>query len=213
MLIDMHVHTKRSADSALDPKKIAKIELGIGVECVAITDHDAFSSFAAFRNTGIKIIRGQEISTDKGHLIGLFLEESVVSRNFYEACDEIRSQAGICVLPHPFRSHKDVEFIVREVDVIEVFNARTSPRANLKALELARKENIGFVCGSDAHFEFELGRGIAKTDASGLDEAKKRMLGGNIKLLASPSPLLAHPMTWFVKGIKAALAKRSFPNN
>src|SRR3989344_8136092 len=100
MKIDLHVHTKYSADSNTEPKKIAALEMSKGIGCVAITDHNTFSSFSDFKNTGIEVIKGEEISTDRGHLIGLFLEEEIKSRLFFEACDEIHSQGAISILPH-----------------------------------------------------------------------------------------------------------------
>ncbi|MBI4176924.1 MAG: PHP domain-containing protein [Candidatus Aenigmarchaeota archaeon] len=200
MKIDMHVHTKYSADCDTEPRHIVKKELSAGIACVAITDHNSFSSFRDFRKTGIKVIKGQEISTDKGHLVGLFLGEFVKSGDFFEACDEIKSQDGISVLPHPFRSHKNPELLARSVDMVEIFNARTSGNGNRKALLLA---NGGpGICGSDAHFLSELGRATVSVETDDLDTSKRLISKGRFKMSCFASPFYVHPATWVVKGTK-----------
>lgn len=202
MRIDMHVHTKYSADCNLSPETITKIEIAKGVDCVAVTDHNSFDSFQHFRTAGIKIIKGEEITTDKGHLIGLFIEEAIRSRNFSDACDEIRSQGGLVILPHPFRSHDNPDRLCDFVDAIEVFNARASADANNKAFELAYKTRIARVCGSDAHFSSELGRCVLDVETEDTENVRKKIVKGDVKLNCLPSPLYVHPSTWFVKGTK-----------
>ncbi|MBI3412758.1 MAG: PHP domain-containing protein [Candidatus Aenigmarchaeota archaeon] len=197
--IDLHIHTKYSADCNTDPKSVSKKEISNSVDCVAITDHNNFSSFRQFDNL-IKIIRGEEISTNKGHLIGLFLEDAVKSRDFLEACDEIRSQGAISVLPHPFRAHKNPGSLVRAVDMVEAFNSRTSLTKNEAALELARISKKPVICGSDAHFLSELGRATVKVETEDVYEARKLFLKGKFTMNFIQSPFYAHPLTWLVKG-------------
>ncbi len=204
MRIDMHVHTQYSADCDLSPVVIAKLETAKGIDCVAVTDHNSFDSFRYFRKAGVKIIRGEEITTDEGHLIGLFIEEAVMSRNFAEACDEIKSQGGLAILPHPFRSHKNPGRLYGLVDAVEVFNARTSADANNKAFELAYETRIARVCGSDAHFPSELGKCVLDVETENMEDARKKIIGGDVRLNCVPSPLCVHPATWFIKGTKIA---------
>ncbi len=202
MKIDLHVHTRFSADCGLSPKVIAKTEAAKGVDCVAVTDHDNFESFKHFRKTGVDIIKGEEITTDKGHLIGIFIQEAVQSRNFADACDEIRSQGGLTILPHPFRSHKKPGSLYGLVDAVEVFNARTPATANEKAFETAYNAGIIRVCGSDAHFSSELGKCVLEVEAHGQEDARKKMMGGDFRLNCLPSTPFVHPATWAVKGTK-----------
>lgn len=200
--IDLHIHTKYSADCNTEPKNIAKVELLNGVACIAVTDHNRFSSFSDFKMSGIKLIKGEEISTDKGHLIGLFLEDAIKSREFFAACDEIHSQGAIAILPHPFRSHNKPESLVRSVDIVEVFNARTSVKGNEQAYDLAYKAKKPRICGSDAHFLSELGRCVAEVNTDDVHEARKMFMKGKISMDCVQSPFYAHPLTWFVKGRK-----------
>ncbi len=198
----MHVHTKYSADCDMRPIDIINEEISNGIDCVAITDHNKFSSFKDFKNPGIKIIKGEEISTNNGHLIGLFLEEAVKSRDFFGACDEIHSQGAISILPHPYRAHKNPENLVGSVDAVEIFNARTSNRGNEKASSLTDKSKNIRICGSDAHFSSELGRGVINVKTDELQNARKLILKGKFEMILAKSPFYVHPMTWFVKGIK-----------
>ncbi len=202
MKIDLHIHTKYSADCDTEPKKIADVELSKGIECVAVTDHNSISSFNDFKNSGIKLIKGEEISTDKGHLIGLFLEDGIKSREFFAACDEIKGQGGISILPHPYRSHKNVEYITKAVDMVEIFNSRTSISGNEKARTIAERNNKPKLCGSDAHFLSELGRATINVDSENLDGARKLIMKGKIVMDCLASPFYVHPLTWAVKGRK-----------
>ncbi len=202
MKIDLHVHTKYSADCSAEPKKIAKTELSKGIDCVAITDHNSVSSFASFKKTGIELIKGEEISTDNGHLIALFLNDEIKSRKFFEACDEIHSQGAVSILPHPYRSHKNVESLADAVDMIEIFNSRTSVLKNEMAQILPEKYNNNRICGSDAHFLSELGHATIDVDAGNLHDARRLLMKGKVVMNCIPSPFIVHPLTWVVKGRK-----------
>jgi hypothetical protein len=119
----------------------------------AITDHN---SFEVFQNEELEfqdmlIIKGMEIHTDHGDLIGLFLKKAIKSARFEEAIKEIRAQGGISVLPHPYRGHTDVEAIAQDVDALEAFNCLTKHKANRKAAELARQLKKPVISSSDAH--------------------------------------------------------------
>ena len=45
---------------------------------------------------------GSEISIKRGEVIGLFISEEIISKNFLEVIDGIKDQSGLVVLPHPF---------------------------------------------------------------------------------------------------------------
>ena len=195
MKIDMHVHTKYSEDCRLSPSKIIEMELKAGIDCIAVTDHNNFKSFSEFKKSGLKIIKGEEIATDQGHLIGIFIEEAIKTKDFYETCDNIKTQGGISILPHPFRSHKNPDLLANNIDVIEAFNSRTSDKLNMKAFDLAKEKKLPKVCGSDAHFHFELSKGIIEVDSESTEEARKKILKGKVKLYGVRSPSYVHTMT------------------
>jgi predicted metal-dependent phosphoesterase TrpH len=165
VICDFHIHTKYSSDSLLEPAKIIAMAQRLGIDCVAITDHDTIRGGVAVkaqsRGSDLQVIVGSEIGTSAGDVIGLFLQEEVRSRDFFAVVDEIRAQDGIIVLPHPYRGHQLSDEIVRSTDVIEAYNARTGAYNNAMASKLAEEHHKPGIAGSDAHFASEIG--LAKT--------------------------------------------------
>ena len=161
---DLHIHSKYSYDSVLEPKKILKIAKKRGLDGIAITDHNTIKGGLKVKHlngdTYFHVIVGAEIKTEYGDIIGLFLNKEINSKNFIEVIEEIKSQGGLCVLPHPYRKLKIAEKSIHLVDCVEVFNARSLCCENKKAFELAKKFNKPMTAGSDAHLFFEIGRGI-----------------------------------------------------
>lgn len=163
MIFDLHIHSKYSFDSILEPKRIIEVAKKRGLNGVAITDHNtikgALETEKINEDQDFFVIVGSEISTEVGDVIGLFLNEEIKSRNSMEVIEEIKNQEGIVVLPHPYASHKLNDELVNSVDLIETFNSRTTPELNEKAKKLAEKYNKPFIANSDAHFESEIGMG------------------------------------------------------
>lgn len=159
-----HIHTKYSFDSLMHPKKILKICKQLGADVVYITDHNTIRGSLEAKKyekeLGIKVILGIEIKTQYGDIIGVDLTEEILTKNFEEVLDEIKSQGGISILPHPYRGHEKVEYLASRVDLIEVWNGHSTPEENQKALELAQKLRKPPVVGSDAHLYSELGNAI-----------------------------------------------------
>lgn len=174
MMIDMHVHSKYSKDSLLEPAKIIKVAEKRGLDGIAVTDHNTIKggveAIKANTNKDFKIICGSEIKTEYGDIIGLYINEEIKSRQFKEVTDEIKRQGGLVILAHPFR--KGVIFPQQHldrIDVVEVFNSRSNRTDNIKALELAKKYNKPLSAGSDAHLSFEVGGSFALFNDTLLD--------------------------------------------
>jgi len=206
---DLHVHSKYSKDSINDPKWIIKIAKKKGLSGVAITDHNTIrGSLIAKKintDTDFEIIPGEEIKTDIGDIIGLWITEEIKSRSWEEVIDEIHSQGGITVLAHPYRGHKLIDEVANRVDAIEILNARTPRLLNQKAYELAVKFQKGYSAGSDAHLPFEIGRVRVIVDSSNL---RKALITGNVKLEGKESPyLLVHGMSFIIEKIKLKKAQ------
>lgn len=79
-MIDLHAHTNES-DGSLSPGELIALASVIGLEAVAVTDHDTFAGFdqavLAARDAEVEVICGIEMSTKyRGcsvHLLGYFL--------------------------------------------------------------------------------------------------------------------------------------------
>jgi hypothetical protein len=82
-LIDLHTHTTES-DGTYTPQELVDAAVQIGLEALAITDHDTFAGYEKAvepaRAAGLRLICGIELSTALGnpkirtvHLLGYFL--------------------------------------------------------------------------------------------------------------------------------------------
>lgn len=162
MNIDLHTHSMYSSDSGLRPETLIKIARKKHLDGIAVTDHNTIKGGIRTRSIApddFLVIPGTEIRTEKGEIIGLFVEEEITAGIFEEVRERIVDQGGIVVLPHPYRNNsRDPADLVNTVDALEVMNARTSPSLNEKALLLAEKFQKPKVGGSDAHTIFEIGR-------------------------------------------------------
>ena len=161
LYFDCHIHSSYSHDSLMKPGRILKQAKKIGLTGIAITDHDTIRGSLEARKLeteiGVTVIPGVEILTDSGDLIGLLINEEIRSRRWDEVIDEIKEQGGVAVLPHPYREHQNVSELARTVDLIEVWNARSTAEQNEKALQLAGRLRKPGMYGSDAHTYAEIG--------------------------------------------------------
>lgn len=204
--IDLHVHSKYSGDSLLTPEKIIKTAIKKGLDGVAITDHNTIRGGLAARkyNKDLTIIVGAEIATDRGEIIGLFLNEEIKSREFWSVVDEIKDQDGIIVVPHPFDTmRKKVikmdKSMYKVFDCVEVFNSRCIfSKFNKNALKFTKEYGKTMTAGSDAHFWFEIGH--AYTIFNG--EIRKSLMNGKTKIEGRKTNSIVHGLTvvnkiWF----------------
>jgi len=201
MKFDLHVHSKYSYDSNLSPEKIIKVAKKNGLDGVAITDHNNIRGGIATsrinKDKDFHVIIGEEIKTEFGDVVALFIREQIEVRNYEDVIEDIKKQGGLSVLAHPFRHFKSSEKIVKEVDLVEGFNARSKAEDNLRAFQIAKKNNK-FVCaGSDAHFYFELGRG--RTIAN--EEIEEALRKGDCEIEGKESNY------YFVHGLSVSMEK------
>ena len=184
---DFHIHVTHSSDSLLQPRTLLKIASRKGIDVVAVTDHNTLDgSFETIReaknqNSEVIVIPGMEISTDRGHVLGLFIHECVRSRSYLDVVDEIKSQNGLIIIPHPCKKSQkfnDSEFAI--ADLLEGLNGRATSKENNDALSLGKSLGKTMVAGSDAHFPFEVGRTrtILPIKPACLDDMKKMLKEG-----------------------------------
>ena len=164
---DLHVHTVYSPDSLSSPEAIVQCCLKVGINCLAITDHNSLAGARAVKKIApFPIIAGEEIKTKSGEVIGFFLEEQIPKGlSAEETAIRIKEQKGLVCIPHPFdrvrRSplrSEALEMLLPYIDIIEVFNSRTTFLSDCrKAQELAQKHGFLQGAGSDAHALAEIG--------------------------------------------------------
>jgi len=209
MLLDLHVHSCYSEDSATKPSDLVRraAERGFGF---AATEHNNCGSWTEFLNLGKKfnvpIVLGTELKVFRekkllGEILCLFLKKPVETRNFFEAVAQTHEQGGIVVAAHPFdivrkpffRGFDELPKLKKHFDAIEVFNSRTIVKKfNNRAKKFAKKNKMPMVCGSDAHTLNELGNSLTEVKAKNLDEAKAEILAGRTRLHCRSSSIFVH---------------------
>jgi predicted metal-dependent phosphoesterase TrpH/glycosyltransferase involved in cell wall biosynthesis len=177
ILADLHMHTDHSHDCAVPVADLLDYAEAQGIGAIAITDHNVFTgaqkAVRLARDRDLVVIPGEEVKTQKGEVIGLFLEEKIErGLPMADTITAIREQGGVVYFPHPFdRLHTipDAPTLHRhlpEIDVFEVYNARLLFEGfNDEALRFARKYNLTMGAGSDAHVLQGVGTGLVRMRA------------------------------------------------
>lgn len=204
---DLHVHSKYSKDSLMDPEKIIRIAQKRGLSGVAMTDHNVM---ADIRQNPF-VIPGSEIKTEYGDIIGLFLKKEIKAGNFLAVQKEIKERGGLTVLAHPYNKGKrrfPEELIPGYIDLIEVFNSRMKKEWNEKAFELAQKYQKPITCSSDAHSYFEIGRSflILEEPINTVADLKARLLAKGNSYSGKLTPYyISHGLSFICEKIKKYL--------
>jgi predicted metal-dependent phosphoesterase TrpH len=203
MIIDFHVHTRRSYDSRMTPERILSVAKKRGLDGIVVCDHNTIRGGEETRKAnldpGFTVIVGAEIATDAGDVTGIFLTREITSRRFPDVAREIKAQGGKVILNHPYKGHdlSKVDFAL--VDFIEAYNARLDERENRRALELARQHGIPVVAGSDAHLYAEIGNG--RTELSDLQTFEIKSCE------CTPSPKRYITLSQYTKALKRKSAR------
>lgn len=193
MKIAVHIHSEYSSDARQPVWRILEECRALGFDAVAITDHNTTAGSMAAAKThhpGIEIIPGAEFSTNKGHILALFIDETVEKTcrpskrergreyDFDDLVKKVREQDGLLFLAHPLLSAavEDHSFIAL-LDGYERINGRiNSSHTNRQAQRLdavlrsahPQKATIG---GSDAHTAAEIQSVFMTSDAADMKKA------------------------------------------
>lgn len=168
-LFDIHVHTNYSYDGFIKVERIGYYAKKIGLNGIAITDHDTFKgvkdSIKHNIYEDVEIIPGEEVRTNWGDILCLCIKEGVKSRYFFDVIKEVTEQGGITILPHPFKDHhRDILSNLENIDGIEVINGRERDYREKVEEIISRYPHLIEVGGSDAHLPWEIGQVITIID-------------------------------------------------
>ena len=180
--VDLHVHSWRSYDGLMTPRILLRSARRAGLAGIAVVDHGTIQggveTAAANRDASFLVVVGQEIATDLGDVVGLFLTRDIRAASAVEVIEEIHEQGGLAVLPHPFKHHPQwPHHALVALDAVESVNARVRHPYQTQAQEaIAVPYELTELGGSDAHFPWEIGRGRSLApcrsgDMGGLREA------------------------------------------
>lgn len=215
--LDLHIHSEQSPDGRMPLAEIVERAKAVGLNGAAVCDHDLvlqeIPEFADFL-----LIPGIEVSTEYGHLLGLFVSEPVETREFHKAVEAIHSQGGIAVLAHPFEHSRDSGRIVPIaplLDGVEVWNSRAERKnrdANSMAEEFARAHSLRRFAGSDAHLPQEIGNGVTTVQAEALTPSavKQALLTGKTTVSGCRSKARYTAMSQLTKRKKSGARPASY---
>ncbi|MDD5094264.1 MAG: PHP-associated domain-containing protein [Dehalococcoidia bacterium] len=168
MKTDLHVHTCYSPDSNASLEGIILQCRKLGIDCLAITDHNTIDgAFAMQKMAPFPVIIGEEVMSLDGEIIGYFLKELIPGGlPAEEVIDRIKRQGGLVCIPHPFDgfgrhplSDSKRQALLSQIDIVEVFNARSlTLKCSEKARSFSRDTGLLASAGSDAHAPRELGK-------------------------------------------------------
>ena len=206
---ELHVHTRFSPDCATPPNKLVERCQKVGVNCVAITDHNTIQGALAVQEIApFLVIIGEEVKSTAGEITGLFLNKEIpAGLSPMETVERIKAQGGLISIPHPFdRMRRSVitapalEEVLPHADIIEAFNARnTFATANSRAKALAQERGLLMSAVSDAHTLLELGRAyVEMPEFDGTPEGFKESLRQGQLVTRRITPLI-HFATTFTK--------------
>ncbi len=155
-------------------------------------------------------VLAEEITTDSGELIGLFLSEEIpAGLSAPETADRIHDQGGLILVPHPFCKYRsralrgDIrEELIGKIDLIEAFNARNvADGDNERAFAYAALHHKSSTVGSDAHTPMELGRVWQEIPwFEGPREFLQALPEGRVQFRRSPSAV--HILTRVVRQVR-----------
>lgn len=131
---DCHVHTDRSVAGELTPGRVVAEAREFGLDFIALTEHNAGWPSEPFDDSGLLVIRGQEMTTLTGHWLALGLPPDTVVDWQYGVRDEVIGEhlarvhraGGLCVAAHPHAPYPSGTFMYPfdGFDLVEVWNGQ-----------------------------------------------------------------------------------------
>jgi len=165
--VEFHCHTCYSKDSQVNLQDMLATCQQRGIQRLVVTDHNSIEgALEAYALDPDRFIVGEEIKTQHGELLGIFMKELVPAHlSALETIEILRSQGAFISVSHPFdlfrSGHWELENLVKIVpyiDAIEIFNSRCMfNRFNKLAQEFARQHYLLGTVGSDSHHTSEIG--------------------------------------------------------
>jgi predicted metal-dependent phosphoesterase TrpH len=205
---DLHIHSTYSDGIPTIEQILKYTELNTGLDVIAITDHNVIDGSLRARDLWAKssyrfdYIVGEEISTNEGHLLALFIEKQIPSHLSIErSIDLIHDQGGLAIVVHPLhplfrmscqrpvldriRANKDLW-----LDGIETLNAGLCGIYANRLTMRANRQCYGWseVGNSDAHTLNAIGRACTLFQGSTASDVRTTIQSG----LSTPDGKLWH---------------------
>jgi len=192
--IDLHVHTCYSYDAVTTLKEVVTYSKKLGLDGVAITDHDTLlGALKLIQKSKLIVIPGMEISALGGHVLALNVTTLISPKlGLSETVQRIHEAGGIAVAAHPTYVYKStLSQKVTSYDAIEVINSAAVPFRLFRCLsqKLATRLNLPQTAGSDSHYAPEIGAAYTVVEADpDVDEIVQAIKEGKTLPLGEPIP-------------------------
>lgn len=173
---DLHIHSNHSDGVGTIPEIMEYAATQTDLSVIAITDHNTIEGARMAKRLesayGVEVIIGEEVSSTKGHILGLFLDEYIEpGLTPAETIARINQQGGIAIIPHPFSGRGifgpfgTSKFLAAINDLafhaLEVYNSvpYIGWANRIAAHMFTGGQGIAAVGGSDAHILTSVGKG------------------------------------------------------
>ena len=167
--VDLHVHSLYSEDNCADPEEMVLRAIELKLDGLAFTEHYSYSASGYVRTLKekygglLRIFRGVEFSAAEGHCLIFGADtDTLLSKHMpvEEVCRIVNKAGGVVIPSHPYRkgtSLGDLILTVQGICAVEGLNGCNMPSFNAQAMEAAKKRNLPYTGGSDAHSPGEVG--------------------------------------------------------
>lgn len=212
---DLHIHTNFSDGRASVQEILDYVQNFTDLDVIAITDHDTIEGAQLAQKLMLEkyfrfeLIVGEEITSQEGHILGLFLKETIPpDLPAHEILKQIKAQGGIAIAAHPFEHSRFKNPNVITMDGvgaatllkerhhfngIEIVNATpTLNDEDLKASAL-NKTLLGLAetGSSDAHIKEAIGRGYTLFEGKTTRDLKKAILSRQTQAMHADWTIMA----------------------
>jgi predicted metal-dependent phosphoesterase TrpH len=181
----MHLHSLWSDGTASVAHILAHVEERTDLDVIAITDHERIdgalraAELHAAGDYSFDLVVGEEVTTRRGHVLGLFLTERVPAlRPLDETLRAIHAQGGLAIAAHPLaplplsvgarslRGVRDHAHAAVAFDALELFNPSHAGRTRHETRIALNADELGLpgVGNSDAHVLSGIGTGWTEFD-------------------------------------------------
>lgn len=168
--VDLHVHSRFSGDNDSDPEESVMQAIRRGLTGIAFTEHYSYEASAPVEvlrekfGSAIAIFRGVEFSSEEGHCLVFGVNTDKIRVDGHASAAElvrvVNECGGVVIPSHPYRRGSGIGDMIRDlrgICAVEGYNGCNMYAFNAMAVEMARRLDLPYTGGSDAHFPDEVG--------------------------------------------------------
>lgn len=173
---DPHIHSSYSYDCKTKIEDILKVARAKKIDIICISDHDTVegSKYAikeSKKYEDILVVPSIEISSSKGHILGIGIEDTIEKGMSPElTIEKIHENDGLAIIPHPYSFYRKGVFSKMspdslKIDGMEILNAKYFfGYSNYKSKKYSIKQNIPQLGASDSHNLTSIGSCFTEID-------------------------------------------------